>query len=216
MKADKQLRADVQDELQWDPSVHPELIGVAVEDGIVTLTGAVTSFSERWAAENAAERVAGVKAVSNELQVQIPGDYTRTDTDIARAAVNALTWNVNVPADKVKVEVDDGFVTLKGQVDCQYQKRAAGDAVRNLIGVTGMVNEITVTPSVQAGAIKDQIEKAFRRSGRLDARGILVDVAGNRVFLRGKVHSWAERLQAQDTAWRGRGVHEVENDLQVI
>ena len=216
MKTDKQLRTDVQDELQWEPSVHADLIGVAVENGIVTLTGTVMSFPEKWAAVNAAERVTGVKAVSDELQVQIPGDYTRTDTDIARAAVNALTWNVNVPADKVKVEVDNGFLTLKGQVDYQFQKQAAGDAVRNLVGVTCLVNEITVKPSVSVGAIKDQIEKAFKRSARFDARGVSVDLVGNKVFLRGQVHSWAERSAAQDAAWRAPGVYDVENDLKVI
>lgn len=216
MKTDKQLRADVQDELEWEPSISDaETIGVAVEDGIVTLTGSVKSFSEKWAAENAAERVAGVKAVSVELEVQLPSDYSRTDTDIARAAVDSLRWNVNVPTDRVKATVENGFVTLQGDVDYKFQKKAAEDAVRYLTGVTGLVNQIDVKPSASPGAIKDQIEKAFKRSAQLDANQISVRVSGGKVTLSGRVSTWLERDDAEDAAWRAPGVSDVENDLTI-
>ena len=216
MKTDKLLRTDVQDELEWEPSISDaETIGVAVEDGIVTLTGSVKSFSEKWAAENAAERVSGVKAVSDDLEVHLASDYSRTDTDIARAAVDALRWNVNVPTDRVKVTVEKGFVTLKGDVDYRFQKEAAADAVRHLTGVTGLLNQIDVKPSASAGAIKDQIEKAFKRSAEFDATQISVRVSGGKVTLSGRVSTWLERDDAEDAAWRAPGVFDVENDLTI-
>jgi osmotically-inducible protein OsmY len=216
MKTDKQLRTDVQDELEWEPSISDaETIGVAVEDGIVTLTGSVKSFSEKWAAENAAERVAGVKAVSDDLEVHLASDYSRTDTDIARAAVDALRWNVNVPTDRVKVTVENGFVTLQGDVDYKFQKEAAADGVRHLTGVTGLSNQIDVKPSASAGAIKDQIEKAFKRSAEFDATQISVRVSGGKVTLSGRVSTWLERDDAEDAAWRAPGVFDVENDLTI-
>jgi osmotically-inducible protein OsmY len=216
MKTDKQLRTDVQAELDWEPSVDAGAIGVAVEDGVVTLNGRVRSFSEKWAAENAAERVAGVKAVSDELEVQLPRDYTRTDTDIARAAVEALRRNVNVPEDRIQVEVDHGLITLKGEVNYQFQKQAAEDAVAPLIGVTGVANDIIVKPNISAGAIKEQIEKAFKRSAQLDANRISVEATGNKVILHGEVDTRLEGDEAEDVAWRAPGVYDVENDIQVV
>lgn len=216
MITDRQLRTNVQDELEWDPSVDARSIGVAVENGIVTLNGIVRSFSEKWAAENAAERVAGVKAVSDELEVQVPGDCARTDTDIARAALEALSWNVNVRDDRVKVQVDHGFVTLQGELNYQFQKEAAGAAVRHLIGVTGVANELTVKPSVPDAAIKERIEKAILRAAQLDASRVAVEVKGSEVTLRGQVRTWLERTQAQDAAWRAPGVHHVKNDIKIV
>ena len=168
MKTDGQLRTDVQAELDWEPSISDAgSIAIAVENGIVTLEGIVRKFSEKWAATDATERVAGVRGISNELNVQLPGDYNRTDTDIARAAVEALRWNVNVPEDRVNVEVDNvGFITLRGEVNFQFQKQAAENAVAHLIGVTGVANEITVKPDVSVGAIKEQVESAFRRTAQ--------------------------------------------------
>ena len=216
MKTDGQLRTDVQAELDWEPSISDaESIGVAVEGGIVTLEGTVRNFSEKWAATDAAERVADVKGINNELNVQLPDDHNRMDTDIARAAVEALRWNVNVPEDRVNVEVDNGFITLRGQVNFQFQKQAAEDAVAYLIGVTGVANEITVKPDVSVGAIKEQIESAFKRTTQLDASQISVEATGNKVTLRGEVSTWSERSKAEDVAWRAPGVYDVENDIEI-
>jgi osmotically-inducible protein OsmY len=214
-KTDVQLRDDVLRELEWEPTVNPEEIGVTVKDGVVTLGGHVSRFPEKWEAERAAQRVAGVKAVANEIEVRLPGTSVRTDEDIARAAVNALTWDISVPEDRVKVTVDNGWITLTGQVDWPYQKAAAEYAVHRLIGVRGVTNNLTVRVQPAPKDIKAKLEAALQRSASLEARRISVETHDGTVTLRGTVHSLEEREQASRAAWSAPGVTRVENELAV-
>lgn len=213
--SDTDLQRDVLKELRWEPSVNPSHIGVSVKDGIVTLTGHVESYAEKYAAERVAKRVFGVKAVANELDVKLPGSRQRTDEDIAIAAVNALKANVSVPADKIKVTVRKGWIRLDGEVEWHYQKAAAEDAVRNLPGVVGVNNLITVKPHITPTEVKSKIEDAFLRTAHTDASRISVEVQGGKVILRGKVSSWAEKEKAEQTAWSAPGVSSVENLIEV-
>lgn len=212
---DLALKKAVESELNFEPSVDPAEIGVAAKDGIVTLTGHVRSYWEKVAAERAAERVSGVKAVVNEMDVRLPGSSERTDQDIARAAIDSLRWNVLVPQDRIKVKVGYGWVTLKGTVEWQFQKEAAEKAVRKLFGVKGVTNIIEVKARVSKGEVKAAIEDALRRSAELDAKRIRVDVEGDRVILHGTVGSRFEREEAERAAWRAPGVRIVDNQIMI-
>jgi osmotically-inducible protein OsmY len=215
MKTNTQLQFDVLDELQYEPSVDAAEIGVTAKDGIVTLAGNVKSYVEKWSATRATERVSGVKAVVDELQVRLPDVHLRTDEDLARAVLNALKWDVTVPDDRIKVKVEHGYITLEGNVDYKYQETSAIKAVRNLAGVKGITNLITVKPQATPSEVKRKIEGAFRRTAELDAQRIKVDVHDNKVTLRGIVHSWAERDEAERAAWSAPGIAFVEDKLIV-
>jgi osmotically-inducible protein OsmY len=215
MKNDKDLQRDVFDELRWEPAVQSTDIGVTAKDGVVTLAGVVDSYPEKWAAERAAKRVSGVKALALDLEVKLPGSGNQTDADIAEAAENTLDWDVSVPQDRIKVTVDKGFLTLEGEVDWQFQRSAAERAVVNLTGVKGVANEITIKPQVAPTDIKAKIEAALNRSAILDAGDIMVQTDGGKVTLSGSVSSWAERDEAESAAWAAPGVTEVKDLIMV-
>jgi osmotically-inducible protein OsmY len=187
---DEQLQLDVLAELKWDARVQPNEIGIAVKDGVVTLMGWVDSYPKKWAAEEAAHRVRGVKAVANDIEVRLPSFAERTDADIAMAAVRALEWDASVPVDKLDVTVSKGWVTLQGEVGWQYQKEDAERVVRRLSGVRGVSNLITVKPRLTPSQLKEKIEQALIRTAETDAQRITVDVQGSKVLLKGTVRSW--------------------------
>ena len=213
MKTDNELRHDVERELEWEPSVDERHIGVSVVDGIVTLTGEAGSYGEKWKAERTVERVAGVKGIANEIVVRTKNE--RNDTDIAQSAVNALKWNVMVPSDHITVKVENGWLTLRGEVRWDYERRAAERAVRNLQGVKGISNLLVVRPRVEPKDVKEKIEATFKREATYDANHITVQVSGSEVTLRGSVRSWAERHAAENAAWAAPGVSVVHNYITV-
>ena len=213
IRTDEEIQKDVLAELKWDAQVQPNEIGVAVKDGVVTLTGWVDSYLKKWAAEDAAHRISGVRAVANEIEVKLATE--RTDVDIAAAVVRALEWDSSVPADRVKVTVSKGWVTLRGEVEWQYQKEDAERIVRRLSGVKGVSNLITIKPSVTPLELKEKIEDALVRNAEIDADRITVEVQGGKAILKGTVRSWAEREAAERAAWSAPGITSVDNRIRL-
>ena len=216
MKTDSQLQQDVMAELKWEPAVHAAQIGVEVKNGVVTLAGEVSSYTEKLNAERAAQRVNGVKALAVEMKVKLSEFGKRTDADIAESAKNILGWTSSLPADAVKVLVEGGWLTLSGDVEWQYQRQDAADSVRYLSGVTGVSNQIAIKPSVSAKVVKSDIEAALKRRAAADAKTIAVEVKGADVTLSGTVHSWAERDLAKRSAWGTSGVRNVVDKMNLV
>ena len=213
IRTDEELQKEVLAELKWDAQIQPNEIGVSVKDGVVTLTGWVDSYLKKWSAEDAAHKVAGVKAVANDIEIKLATE--RTDSDIAEAAVHALEWDAGVPSDRVKATVSKGWVTLKGEVEWQYQKQDAEQVVRRLAGVKGVTNLITVKPHVTPSELKKRIEDALVRNAEIDANKITVEVQGSKAILKGTVRAWAEKEEAARVAWSAPGITSVENRITV-
>jgi osmotically-inducible protein OsmY len=209
------IQQDVLEELDWEPSIHAAEIGVTVKDGVVTLTGTVDSYAEKREAEQVALRLKGVKALANELEVSVKTARRRSDADIAGAAVNAIKWNVFVPDEKIKVKVDDSWVTLQGEVEWNYQRDRAEKAVRPLVGVRGVTNQVKVRPQVSSADVKGRIRTALDRMAFEDALSIHVAVSGSEVTLSGTVRSFGERNAAEKAAWAAPGVTEVHDRISV-
>ena len=215
MKTDAQIQQDVIAELKWEPAINAAQIGVEVKEGIVTLAGQVGTFGEKWDAERAAQRVLGVKALAVEVDVKLSGLSKRTDADIARAAENVLEWSTYVSKDRVKVMVETGWITLTGDVDWEYQRQAAEGAVRYLMGVTGVSNQIAIKAIASSIALKSDIEAALKRRAITDAQDILVAVNGANVTLTGTIQNWSERDLARNSAWGTPGVRNVIDKMTV-
>ena len=212
---DTELRRRVLAELDWDPSLDASSIGVAAKDGVVTLTGFVANYAHKKNAERAAKRVAGVKAVAEEIAIKLPGTYERSDTDIAHSVLSSLRFNVSIPYEKIQVTVEKGWITLDGEVEWPFQKNMAENATKYTIGVKGITNRIAVKPRISPADVRAKIEDAFERRAQLDAHQIKVEAVDNKVVLRGTVRSWQAKEQAEQAAWAAPGVTRVENDVVV-
>jgi osmotically-inducible protein OsmY len=215
LRSDTDIQKDIIAELNWEPSLRDDDIAVSVRDGVVTLAGFTDSYVDRWKAEQVASKVKGVKAIANDIEVKLPSSSTRPDPDIARAALDALRWNISVPHDRIKVKVEKGWVTLEGDVDWYYQKEAAERSVRYLTGVRGVSNLMTLRARPVPADIKQKIKDALQRGAEFDAEHITVEMDGSKVILRGTVRSFAEMQDAERAARNAPGVTEVENRLTV-
>jgi osmotically-inducible protein OsmY len=213
---DKELRQFVLDELEYEPSIDAADIGVAAEGGVVTLTGYVPNYAQKLAAERAAWRVKGVKGIAQEIQVRLPGHTRSNDDEIAQRALNILAWSTQVPSDAIRVKVSDGWITLSGQVDWNYQRNAAEFEVRKLSGVLGVINCIELKPNAQVGDVKQRILDALKRHAEIEARRIRVDVRSDgTVRIEGEVDNWDERQAVERAVWSASGVRAVEDQLRI-
>jgi osmotically-inducible protein OsmY len=216
MRKDTDIQLDIENELKWDPSLDAKDILVKVVDGVVTLGGQVPHYADHWMAATITKRVAGVRAIANDIEVRMPKAGERSDADIANAAANALKWHFSVGTSNIKPIVDHGRLTLSGEVEYAYQRIIAESAVRYLSGVKGLVNDIVIRPTVKATDIKEKIEAAFQRQANLDAKQIVVNVSDAQVTLKGFVHSWREKDDADRAAWAAPGITKVDNQLKVM
>lgn len=215
MKTDLELQQDVLDEIAWDPVLHSSAISVRVRNGIVTLTGYVADYGRKLAAERAVKRVKDVKAVIIELEIMLPHAKMQVDTAIMEAALNALKWNSFVPEDNIQMKVENGWITLDGEVEWQFQRESAAAALENLMGVKGVSNHIKVKPRVSLAVVKEGIRRALERSAGIEADAIDVITEGGRILLRGKVRSWGERNQVEKAVWATPGVTDVKDELLI-
>jgi len=215
MKTDTQLQSDVIAELKWDDAINASKIGVQVDGGVVTLSGHVDSFSQKWSAERAVQKVSGVKALAIDIDVELQGSSKKSDTDIARTAKNVLEWTANWPENKAHVMVENGWVTLTGELDFEYQREFAFNAIRHLMGVTGVSNKTTVKSFFITSNIKADIEAALKRRSITDTNEIMVTVDGGKVTLNGVVQSWSERDMVSDSVWHTTGVTAVNNHISI-
>lgn len=215
MKTDIELQKDVMEELHWDPLLLTAEVGVSVKDGIVTLMGYVNNYGQKLAAENAAKRVKDVKAVAIDLGIKLPSGHERTDRDIATAALNALKWSSFVPEECVKVKVEDGRITLEGEVEWQFQKKSATSALKNLIGLQGINNHLKVKPQITPIIVKDVIRKALERRADVEADRIDIITEGGKIILKGNVRSWTEKAAVEQAVWSTPGVVEVKDEMRI-
>ena len=215
MKPDHEIELDVKDELQWDPNLDATDIAVSVKKGVVTLAGFVKNYADKYEAESAAKRVAGVLGVANDIEVRMPSVDERPDPEIARDAVAAIKSQLPISSENIKVIVKDGWVTLEGQVEWQYQRSTAENSVRRIKGIKGVSNLIQLKPHAQPAEIKRKIQEAFRRNAEVDANRITVEARRGEVILKGTVRSWTEREEAERTAWAAPGVTKVEDRIVV-
>ena len=215
MKSDVEIQKDVMSQLKWEPALNASSIGVAVNNGIVTLSGQVDTYYQKMAAEKAAKKISGVRGIAEDIQIGISPYYRKTDTEIAESVLNSLKWHSAVPEDRLKVKVEDGVVTLEGEVTWDYQRTSAKNAVANLLGVKNVINNIFVKPKITVSDVKVKINAAFHRAATIDSDKISVDVDGTKVILRGKVRSYAEKEDAINAAWCAPGMTSVVSFLEV-
>ena len=216
MRTDMELQKDVAEELKWEPRLQEDEIGVAVKNGVVTLTGFVPDYAQRRTAAKAAERVVGVRAVAQELVVKVPEMFRYSDTELAHRVVNALAWDVEVPNEKIQAKVEDGWVTLEGTVDWQYQRNAAERAVRYLGGIKGVSNLVTIAPLASPYDVALRIKAALHRTADVEAKRVHVSATDGKVVLTGTVRSWPERADIERAAWSASGVQTVDDRLAVV
>jgi osmotically-inducible protein OsmY len=213
MKTDSEIQKDVMDELKWEPILNATEIGVAVKNGVVTLTGYVNNYAKKFAAENSAWRVKGVKAVAEELEVRLSDADQLTDAEIAESIVSTLRWHTAIPDEKIKIKVTNGWVYLDGEVDWNFQKESAFNTIRYLKGVKGVTNLLTVKPRVNATLVKANIRKALERNADLEAANIQVETLGNMVVLKGSTRSWIEKRAVERAVWSSPGVSTIDDEL---
>lgn len=215
MKTDLEIQQDVMNELKWQPFLKSSSIGIAVKNGIVTLTGIVDNYAQKVEAEKAAKKITGVKAIAEDIQIGVSPSYKKTDTEIAESVMNALRWHAAVPEENLKVTIEDGIVKLEGDVEWEYQRSSAKNAIVNLLGVRNVINLINVKPKLTAFDVRAKIAQALHRAATVDAEKVSIDVEGHKVILNGKVRSFAEKEDVEEAAWCAPGVSTVESHIEI-